>query len=271
MRRRQIACPEPGRSPCRQGLRARQNAVRVSAIVHAAILYPATIRATTHATRNVTRSGGDHAPASSVCSSRRADGRRSGHRHGIGRDDMADPAGSLHPHARRRQRLRHRRAAVGGPSQPALGPAGRGRKPSRRRCPRRHQCFRDCARRSCAAVRAVILVHGAPVPARQPALSAERPGADHAGVQHHHHHLGAGELERQFAARARRHGARRAGQAELGRRHRRARFRLCRLAQAGRPQHQQSAVPQSGRCRQRSRRRPRAGLRSGIGDRAAAA
>jgi hypothetical protein len=45
---------------------------------------------------------------------------------------------------------------------------------------------------------AVVVVHGASVPARQPALQAGRPGADHAGVQHHPHGFGTGRHEGQL-------------------------------------------------------------------------
>ena len=68
--------------------------------------------------------------------------------------------------------------------------------------------------------------------------------------------LGVSSLDQLRCARPQR-----ARQAQLGRRDRCAGFHVRRLAEAGRPGYQQSRLQKSRRCRQRSRRGPRAGLR----------
>ena len=182
---------------------------------------------------------------------------------------LAEPAGETDPATWRRQRFRYRRAVIGGSAQQTLGTAGDRREPARRRRGRRHQRLRHRPRRSSAAVFAVVIVHRASVSARQPALQAERPAADHARIEHHHRHFGAGELAYRHVQTTRGAGARRARQAQLGGRDRRARFHVRGLAQARGLEHHQGAVPQPGRCGERPRRGTRAGLRVGVRHRAA--
>ena len=184
---------------------------------------------------------------------------------------LADANGQVHPDARPRQRHRHRRPASGRPPDQEMGPAGRHREPARRRRHRRHQRLRQRQGRPHPAAVADLVVHRASVDAREPAVQARGPRADRAGLQHRHRHFRAEGVAGQFARRTGGAGEGQARRAQLGRHHRRARFQFRRLAQGRRPRHEEGAVPQSGRSRQRPRDQPRAGLRVGGCDRAAAA
>ena len=81
--------------------------------------------------------------------------------------ELSAARGPIHPAVRAGERRRHHRPAHRGSSRRALGQAGRGREPPRRRRPRRDQRVHQRQRRPHAVVRAGLHVHGASLYARQ--------------------------------------------------------------------------------------------------------